>query len=98
MRLNGSETHRFPGNLNFTFEDVRSDQLIRELRHIALSTGAACSTEKPTPSHVLTALGLNKKQIDCSLRIGIGRMTSVAEIDYVAEQIITIVNKLKQRA
>ena len=98
VRLNGSETHRFPGNLNFTFEDVRSDQLISELRHIALSTGAACSTEKPTPSHVLTALGLNRRQIDCSLRIGIGRMTSVAEIDYVADQIITIVNTLKQQA
>ncbi|MCF6195453.1 MAG: cysteine desulfurase [Emcibacter sp.] len=98
VRLNGSETHRFPGNLNFTFEDVRSDQLISELRHIALSTGAACSTEKPTPSHVLTALGLNRRQIDCSLRIGIGRMTSVVEIDYVAGQIITIVNTLKQQA
>ena len=90
VRLNGSESRRFPGNLNFTFEDIRSDQLIRKLRHIALSTGAACSTEKPTPSHVLTALGLNKKQIDCSIRIGIGRMTSVAEVDYVAGQIIDL--------
>lgn len=90
VRLNGSESRRFPGNLNFTFEDIGSDQLIRKLRHIALSTGAACSTEKPTPSHVLTALGLNKKQIDCSIRIGIGRMTSVAEIDYVAGQIIDL--------
>jgi len=93
VRMNGSETQRFPGNLNLTFKIIKGDQLVKELRNIALSTGSACSTEKPEPSHVLTALGLSKEQIDCSVRIGFGRMTTEPEIDYAAEQIIRAVNR-----
>lgn len=93
--LNGSETQRYPGNLNFTFDGVTSDRLFRELRTVALSTGSACSTERPEPSHVLTALGLSKKQIECSIRIGIGRITMIEEIDYAAEQIISAITKTR---
>ncbi len=97
VRLNGSETQRYPGNLNFSFEGVKGDLLVKELRNIAISTGSACSTEKPGPSHVLTALGLSKKQIECSIRIGFGRMTTEAEIDYAIEQIIDSVTKIRVR-
>ncbi|PCI48469.1 MAG: IscS subfamily cysteine desulfurase [Alphaproteobacteria bacterium] len=96
VRLNGSETMRYPGNLNFLFEGVKGDLLVKELRNIALSTGSACSTEKTGPSHVLTALGLDKKQMECSLRIGFGRMTTIQEIDYAAEHIIHSINKIRR--
>ncbi|MBL4802757.1 MAG: aminotransferase class V-fold PLP-dependent enzyme [Emcibacter sp.] len=95
VHLNGSKEKRYPGNLNFFFEGVKADSLFRELRNIALSTGSACATEKPEPSHVLSAIGLNKKQIECSIRIGIGRMTTIVEIDQAADQIITSILKIR---
>lgn len=95
VHLNGSETQRYPGNLNFFFEGVKGDLLVKALRNIALSTGSACSTEKPAPSHVLTALGLDKKQIECSIRTGLGRMTTIQEVDDAARQIISTVNKIR---
>lgn len=95
VHLNGSETRRYSGNLNFLFDNVRADMLIKGLRNIALSTGSACSTEKIEPSHVLTAIGLDKKQIDCSVRVGIGRMTTSQEIDDASEQIIDNITKIR---
>ncbi|VAW07220.1 Cysteine desulfurase, partial [hydrothermal vent metagenome] len=95
ISLNGSATKRYPGNLNFTFDGVRGDLLIKGLRNIAVSTGSACSTMRLAPSHVLAALGLDKKQIENSIRIGIGRMTDEAEIDYAATEIITAVNHIR---
>ena len=96
VHLNGSESQRYPGNLNFTFDGVKGDLLVKDLRTIALSTGSACSTEKVEPSHALTALGLTKKQIECSIRIGIGRMTTVAQIDYAADHIIGTISKIRR--
>ncbi|NOZ41809.1 MAG: cysteine desulfurase [Alphaproteobacteria bacterium] len=95
IRLNGSTNQRYPGNLNFTFSGVKGDLLMRELRNIALSTGSACSTEKTEPSHVLAALGLDKKQIDSSVRIGFGRMTTPAEIDTATHEIIRKISKIR---
>lgn len=97
VHLNGSATQRYPGNLSFLIDDIKTDMLFRELRNIALSTGAACATKKPEPSHVLTALGLNKKQIECSIRIGIGRMTTPAEIEQATDQIIAAIQKIRNR-
>ncbi len=96
VSLNGSEMQRYPGNLNFTFDGVRGDLLIRELRNIAVSTGSACSTMRLRPSHVLAALGLDKKQIENSIRIGLGRMTDETEIDFAAAEIITAVNHIRE--
>ncbi len=93
--LNGSNTQRYPGNMNFSFDGVKGNLLVKELRNIAISTGSACSTEKLGPSHVLVALGLSKKQIDSSIRIGFGRMTTIPEIDFAAQQIIYAVNKIR---
>lgn len=95
VSLNGSEDKRWPGNLNLTFDGVKSDLLVSGIRDIALSTGSACSTAKPKPSHVLTALGLDRKQIDCSVRIGFGRMTTEAEVDFAAQLIIDTVEKAR---
>ncbi len=95
LSLNGSENQRYWGNLNFSIDDVKADQLVKELRNLAFSTGSACATEKVEPSHVLTAIGLNKKQIDSSIRIGIGCMTTIQEIDYAAAEIIRAIHKIR---
>jgi len=97
LHFNGAQKQRYVGNLNFYIEGVKGDELVKELRNLALSTGSACSTTKSDPSHVLTAIGLTKKQIEGSIRIGIGRMTSLQEIDYAAEEIIRAVTKIKNR-
>ena len=92
--VNGSLEKRFMGNLNLTFSDVKSDLLVADLRDIAISTGSACSSAKHKPSYVLEAIGLDKAMIDASVRIGIGRMSSVEEIDYAADHIIKTVRNL----
>ncbi|MCF6214737.1 MAG: aminotransferase class V-fold PLP-dependent enzyme [Emcibacter sp.] len=95
--LNGSEKQRYMGNLNLVFEGVTGDALIKELRNIAFSAGSACSTGRTEPSHVLTAIGLDKAQADCCIRIGIGRMSTAQEIDYAADHIIDVVKKIRTR-
>lgn len=94
--FNGSRVLRFPGNLNITFEGAPAEALLKELRDIAFSTGSACATGRTEPSHVLTALGLDKNQIDCTVRIGLGRMTREADIDYATDKIIKAVQKIRR--
>jgi len=85
--VNGAESPRLAGNLNVAFEGVRADAVIARLHDVALSTGSACSSAKPEPSHVLAALGLAPERIAASLRIGLGRFTTEAEIDFAARRI-----------
>ncbi len=94
VSLNGSATERYPGNINLTFQGIKADLLIADLKDIAISTGSACSSAKHKPSYVLKALGLSKPEIDASVRIGIGRMTTQQEMDYAAEHIIRCVRNL----
>jgi cysteine desulfurase len=87
VHLNGAAAPRLAGNLNVAIDGVSADALIARLADLALSTGSACSSAKPEPSHVLTALGLPTSQIAASLRIGLGRFTTEAEVDYAATRI-----------
>ncbi len=95
VHLNGSEKQRYMGNLNLIFDGVKGDDLIKRLRDIAFSAGSACSTGRAEPSHVLTAIGLEKVQTESSIRIGLGRMTTDQEIDYAADHIIDAVKKIR---
>lgn len=97
VHLNGSEEQRYPGNLNLIFDGVKGDALIKELRNISFSAGSACSTARAEISHVLTAIGLDKTQADCCVRIGIGRMTTDQEINYATNHIIDAVKKTRTR-
>ena len=94
VSLNGSMDMRYPGNLNLTFNGVKADLLVADLKDIAISTGSACSSAIHKPSYVLDALGMSKQEIDASVRIGIGRMTTEQEIDHAAEHIIKCVQNL----
>jgi cysteine desulfurase len=87
VQLNGAETPRLAGNLNVAFDGIVADAVIARLPDLALSTGSACSSAKPEPSHVLTALGFAPARIGASLRIGLGRFTTEAEVDRAADRI-----------
>ncbi len=96
IRVNGSIERRLPGNLNVSFRFVEGEPLMLGLQDIAVSSGAACSTEKIDASHVLKALGLSDDDAQCAIRFGIGRFNTEAEIDYVAGRVIEVVNSLRE--
>jgi cysteine desulfurase len=87
IRVNGSLTRRLPGNLNITIPGIAADQLIEYLPGLAISTGSACSTGQPDPSHVLTAIGLDRSSARSSIRIGLGRGTTLHDIIIAVQQI-----------
>jgi cysteine desulfurase len=97
IHLNGHPSQRLAGNLNLSLEGINGSALLQALQPIvALSSGSACASEQVTPSHVLTALGRSPALADASLRFGIGRANTQAEIDRVADHLITQVNTLRQ--
>ncbi len=88
IALNGSREHRLAGNLNLAFPGARAETLLADLPDLCLSTGSACSSAAIEPSYVLRAMGIAPEIAAASLRIGIGRFTSAAEIDTAAEMLI----------
>jgi cysteine desulfurase len=97
LRLNGHPERRLPGNLNVCFGGVEADALISALTGVALSSGSACSSAHPEPSHVLRALGLSDEQARATLRFGLGRSNTEAQIDEVADRLIDEVRALRRR-
>ncbi|MEU9254476.1 cysteine desulfurase family protein [Streptomyces sp. NPDC048270] len=82
--VNGHPTRRLPGTLSLTLPDAEAADLLDHLPDIAAATGSACNTGTSDPSHVLTAIGLTRPQARRTLRLGIGRTTTVAEVDRAA--------------
>lgn len=87
LRVNGHEDKRWIGNLNVCFPGLDGDRLFADIRGLAVSSGAACASAVAEPSYVLNALGVSRKDAKGSLRLGIGRMTTDAEIDFALEKI-----------
>ena len=98
VALNGSRTQRLPGNLNVSFLGVEADMLLMSLPEIALSSGSACSSESPQPSHVVKALGVGPWRERSAVRFGIGRFTTAEEIDYAAARVVESVRRLRSLA
>ena len=92
-RLNGSRNRRLPGNVNFSFQFVDGESLLilLDTKGICVSTGSACSSGSPEPSHVLTAIGLPPELARGSVRITIGEENTKEEIDYTVGQIMELV-------
>ncbi|MDX1650289.1 MAG: cysteine desulfurase family protein, partial [Myxococcota bacterium] len=97
VALNGHATRRLPANLNLSFEGVPADALLPEVPELALSTGSACSSARPEPSHVLRALGLPPERVQGALRIGLGRGTTREDVDFAAERLAAAVRRLRER-
>lgn len=98
VRVNGSQTHRIPQNLHLTFAGVEAEAVMMSMPEIALSSGSACSSASRSASHVLVAIGCTDEQAHQSLRFGLGRFTSEADVDYTAERVIQAVQQLRQLA
>jgi cysteine desulfurase len=97
VHLNGHYTRRLPGNLNVSFEGVDGQALLLGLRSIAaVSSGSACSSASTAPSHVLKALGHDDALAYASLRFGIGRFNTTADIEQIAGGVVATVNALRQ--
>jgi cysteine desulfurase len=97
LHLNGHPSQRLPGNLNVTFAGVEADALIAALPGLALSSGSACASEKPGPSHVLKALGLSDALARASLRFGLGRGNTAEEVDRACDLLIEAVRRERER-
>jgi cysteine desulfurase len=78
--INGSTSHRYPGNLNIRREGIDAARLLADLRDIAMSLGSACASGSGRPSHVLRAIGLDYREARSSIRLGIGRYTTQHEL------------------
>jgi len=96
IHVNGSWEHRLPGNLNVSFVYVEGESLLMGINDIAVSSGSACTSATLEPSYVLKALGLGDDVAHSSIRFGLGRFNTQAEVDYVADKVIDIVKKLRQ--
>ncbi len=98
VRRNGDPEHCLPNNLHLSFPGVDGSVLLIRLVGLAVSSGAACSTSNPSPSHVLRAIGLDEELALASLRFGIGRTTTEAEVDQAASIVIRSIRALRGKA
>ncbi len=97
LKRNGHQTERLAGNLSVSFPGVDGDALLLALRTIAVSSGAACHTADPRPSHVLRAIGLDDDLARATLRFGIGRFNTQEDIDCAIEEVARVVLELRRR-
>jgi cysteine desulfurase len=93
--LNGDLENRLPSNLNLSFAYVEGEGLMMGIKDLSVSSGSACTSASLEPSYVLRALGVEEELAHTSLRIGFGRFTTEAEVDYAAERIVQAVSKLR---
>lgn len=94
LHINGSMDARLPGNLNVGFDGIDGEALLVSLDDVAVSSGAACTQAEP--SHVLQALGLSTERALASLRFGVGRGTTEADVDYAAAKVGAVVTRLRE--
>jgi cysteine desulfurase len=94
--VNGSMEHRLPGSLNVSFAYVEGESLLMGINDIAVSSGSACTSATLEPSYVLKALGAGDELAHSSIRFGLGRFNTQAEVDYVAAKVIDVVKKLRE--
>ena len=95
-QVNGNMEHHLPGNLNMSFVYVEGESLLMGINDIAVSSGSACTSATLEPSYVLKALGLGDDVAHSSIRFGLGRFNTKAEVDYVADKLIDVVKHLRE--
>ncbi len=99
VQLNGPPLEipglRLGHNLNVAIEGVTGEALMLEMHDVAVSSGSACSSANPEPSHVLRALGLDEDRVRSSIRFGLGRFNSETEIDATIARVAAVVRTLR---
>lgn len=98
IKINGAVNARLPGNSNISFEGINGNDLLLELDNVGIcaSSGSACNSKDPAPSHVLTAIGLNEDMIRGALRVTFGEFNTRDEVDYLVENLERCVKKLRK--
>ena len=94
--VNGSMEHRLAGNLNLSFAYVEGESMLMGINDVAVSSGSACTSATLEPSYVLKALGVGDELAHSSIRFGLGRFNTEAEVDYVAQRVIETVRRLRE--
>lgn len=89
---------RLPGNLDVAFGNVDGEALLLAMDGLAVSSGAACSSTDPGPSHVLLALGMSEDLARSTLRFGLGRFNTAAEVDGAVATVVEAVERLRKMA
>jgi cysteine desulfurase len=97
VKINGAAAPRVPNTSSISFESVDGESIVlsMDLRGIYVSTGSACSTGDPEPSHVLLAMGLSPKEAQGSIRMSLGKDTREEEIHSVVEALTDTVHRLR---
>lgn len=93
---NGDDKETYPGCINLSFAYVEGESLLMALKDIALSSGSACTSASLEPSYVLRAIGTDEDLAHSSIRFGIGRFTTIEEVDYTADKCIKHVQRLRE--
>lgn len=96
-RVNGAGKERLPNTLNMTLPFIRGESLVLALdqQGVSLSSGSACRSGSPRPSHVLLALGMSEQEAHCSIRISLGIGNTAEEMDRTIALLGDIINKSK---
>ena len=97
VHLNGKLDSRLPGNLNIAFEGIEGESILLnlDLKGIAASSGSACTSGSPEPSHVLSAMGIQSELAQASIRFSLGRGNTQEDVDYTVEVLPEIIERLR---
>lgn len=96
VHLNGDEQQRYWGNINISFAAVEGESLLMSLKNLAVSSGSACTSASLEPSYVLRAIGVSEDLAHTSLRFGVGRFTTEAEVDMAVDLCVQHVSRLRE--
>ncbi len=94
--LNGDKDQRVPGNLNLSFAYVEGEGLMMGIKELSVSSGSACTSSSLEPSYVLRALGVEIELAHTSIRFGLGRFTTIDEVDQTIEKMVAAVERLRE--
>ncbi|MBX3255480.1 MAG: IscS subfamily cysteine desulfurase [Chitinophagaceae bacterium] len=96
VTINGDRVHRLPNVSNLSFANIKGNSLLTAIsKTIAVSSGSACTSANPEPSHVLSAMGVEADLAKNSIRFGLGRFTTEEEITYAIQKVSEIVTEMK---
>ena len=97
LSINGHPTQTLPGCVNLRIEGIAAMRMMKMLQDtVAVSSGSACTSTDQAPSHVLSAIGLGDEEARCSLHIGLGRYTTLAEVDAAIEHFCHAIEQISR--